>query len=214
MTQFLDPASPQPTQSRLAVEAWATPTVRCVLVPRGQLVDVELRNAQGVPFLRKTVPNRQSAKNEAAVLRLYVGDERRPRAWRGLKPFVLVVEEDPANRQACADTLRAMGLRVLALASGREGAAAARELVPDLILLGFRFADITGLDVCRELRASPQTADVPIVIITTSPEAIHTRDPHGPDMVLTQPCGFDTIMATARLLLRDLIASEPASTVT
>ena len=213
MTQSPDPASPQPTQSRLAVEAWATPTVRCVLVPRGQFIDVELRNSQGVPFLRKTAPNRQSAKNEAAVLRLYVGDERRPRAWRGLKPFVLVVGHDLDNRQAFAEVLRAMGLRVLAVASGRDGAAAARELVPDLVLLDFWLPDITGLDVCRELRAAPETADIPVVIVTASPEAIHTRDPHGPDVVLAQPCGFDTIMATARLLLRDLIASEPASTV-
>jgi CheY-like chemotaxis protein len=195
------------------VEAWATPTVRCVLVPRGQFIDVELRNSQGVPFLRKTAPNRQSAKNEAAVLRLYVGDERRPRAWRGLKPFVLVVGHDLDNRQAFAEVLRAMGLRVLAVASGRDGAAAARELVPDLVLLDFWLPDITGLDVCRELRAAPETADIPVVIVTASPEAIHTRDPHGPDVVLAQPCGFDTIMATARLLLRDLIASEPASTV-
>lgn len=213
MTQFPEPASPQPTQARLAVEAWATPTVRCVLVPRGQFIDVELRNAQGVPFLRKTAPNRQSAKNEAAVLRLYVGDERRPRAWRGLKPFVLVVDDDLDNRQAFAEVLRAMGLRVLAVATGREGAIAARELVPDLVLLDFRLPDVTGLDVCRELRTTAETSDIPIVIVTASPEAIQTRDPHGPDVVLAKPCGFDTVMATARLLLRDLIASEPAGTV-
>ena len=173
---------------------------------------MELRNAAGVAFLRKTAPNRQSAKNEAAVLRLYVGDERRPRTWRGLKPFVLVVEDDLDNRQAFVEVLRAMGLRVLAVASGREGTAAARQLVPDLIFLDFRLPDVTGLDVCRDLRASPETADIPVVIVTASPEAIVARDPHGPDVVLAKPCGFDTIMATARLLLRDLIAAEPAGT--
>jgi CheY-like chemotaxis protein len=195
------------------VEAWSTPTVRCVLVPRGQHVDVELRNADGVPFMRKTAPNRQSAKNEAAVLRLYVGDERRPRTWRSLKPFVLVVEDDLDNRQAFAEVLRAMGLRVLAVASGREGTTAARELVPDLILLDFRLPDVSGLDVCRELRTLPETADIPVVIVTASPETIHSHDPKGPDLVLAKPCGFDTIMATARLLLRDLITGEPAGIV-
>lgn len=212
MTQFPDPPSLPPTHAKaVAVEAWSTATVRCVLVPRGQNVDVELRNAEGVAFLRKTAPNRQSAKNEAAVLRLYVGDERRPRTWRGLKPFVLVVEDDVDNRQAFAEVLRTMGLRVLAVASGREGATAARELVPDLVLLDHRLPDVTGLDVCRQLRSTPETADIPVVIVTASPEAIHTRDPQGPDVVLAKPCGFDTIMATARVLLRDLIASEPAT---
>jgi CheY-like chemotaxis protein len=213
MTHSPDGPSLPPTQSRPAVEAWSTPTVRCVLVPRGQSVDVELQNSHGVAFLRKTAPNRQSAKNEAAVLRLYVGDERRPRTWRGLKPFVLVVEDDLDNRQAFTEVLRTMGLRVLAVASGREGATAARELVPDLILLDFRLPDITGLDVCRQLRTLPETADIPIVIVTASPEAIRSHDPHGPDVVLAKPCGFDTILATARLLLRDLIAVEPAATL-
>ena len=213
MTQSREPPSLPPTHARPAVQAWATPTVRCVLIPRGPHVDVELRNADGVAFLRKTAPNRQSAKNEAAVLRLYVGDERRPRAWRGLKPFVLIVEDDVDNRQAFAEVLRTMGLRVLAVASGREGIAAARDLVPDLILLDFRLPDITGLDVCRELRQSPETGDIPIVVVTASPEAIQTTDRFGPDVVLAKPCGFDTIMATARLLLRDLIAAEAVSTV-
>jgi CheY-like chemotaxis protein len=213
MTQSPERPSFPPTHVRPAVEAWATPTVRCVLVPRGPQVDVELRNADGVAFLRKTAPNRQSAKNEAAVLRLYVGDERRPRSWRGLKPFALIVEDDEDNRQALAEVLRTMGLRVLAVASGRAGTAAARELVPDLILLDFRLPDITGLDVCRELRQSAETSDIPIVVVTASPEAIQTRDAAGPDVVLAKPCGFDTIMATARLLLRDLIAVESVNAV-
>ena len=213
MTLSPDGPSPPPTQGRPAVEAWATPTVRCVLVPRGHHVDVELRNAAGVAFLRKTAPNRQIAKNEAAVLRLYVGDDRRPRTWRGLKPFVLVVEDDVDNRQGFVEVLRAMGLRVLAVASGREATTAAHELVPDLILLDFRLPDITGLDVCRDLRNSPHTADIPIIIVTASPEAIPARDPQGPDVVLAKPCGFDTVMTTARLLLRDLITVEPAGCV-
>ncbi|HEV3484626.1 MAG TPA: response regulator [Vicinamibacterales bacterium] len=208
MTQFQERPSAEPTHARPSVEAWATPTVRCVLIPRGQNVDVELRNAEGVPFLRKTAPNRQSAKNEAAVLRLYVGDDRRPRTWRGLKPFVLVVEDDLDNRQAFAEVLRTMGLRVLGVGSGREGAEAARELVPDLILLDFRLRDITGLDVCRELRQTPETADIPIVVVTASPEAIHSTDPQGPDVVLAKPCGPDALMSTARLLLRDLLPAE------
>lgn len=213
MTQPSETSSLPPTHARLAVEAWATPTVRCVLVPRGHQIDVELRNADDVAFLRKTAPNRQSAKNEAAVLRLYVGDERRPRAWRGLKPFVLIVEDDVDNRQAFAEVLRTMGLRVLAVGSGREGVAAARDLVPDLILLDFRLPDITGLDVCRQLRQSAETADIPVIVVTASPEAIQTIDPRGPDVVLAKPCGFDTIMATARLLLRDLIAADAVTTV-
>ena len=211
MTQSPDLPSLPPTHAS-GVEAWSTATVRCVLVPRGQQVDVELRNADGVAFLRKTVPDAQSANNEAAVLRLYVGDERRPRAWRGLKPFVIVAHNEGGTHQAFASALRAMGLRVLAVDSGRDATSAAQELVPDLIVLDDRLSDANAVDVCGQLRNAAETADIPIVIVTASPDAIHPRDPHGPDAVLAEPCGSDTIMATARLLLRDLIASEPAAT--
>jgi CheY-like chemotaxis protein len=210
MTQLPDLPSLPPTQASSDVEAWSTATVRCVLVPRGQQVDVELRNVDGVPFLRKTAADPQSANNEAAVLRLYVGDERRPRAWRGLKPFVIVAHN--GSHQAFASALRAMGLRVLAVGSGREATSAARDLVPDLIVLDDALSDGNGVDVCGQLRNAAETADIPIVIVTASPDAIHPRDPQGPDAVLAEPCGFDTIMATARLLLRDLIATEPAAT--
>lgn len=181
-----------------------------MLVHRGQQVDVELRNADGVAFLRKTAADAQAAKNEASVLRLYAGDDRRPRGWRGLKPFGLVVQASGGDRQVFAEVLRSMGLRVLSVGAGREAVAAARELVPDLILLDDRLDDVATSDLCRELRAMSETADIPIVIVTASPETVHAGDPEGPDVVLAKPCGFDTISATARLLLRDLIAAEPA----
>lgn len=206
------PPSASRTQASPALEAWATPTVTCVLVPHGQQMDVELRNAEGVAFLRKTAPSRQAAKNEAAVLRLFLDEERRThRSDRGLKPFVLVVEDDADGRSRMAETLRGSGLRVLAVGRGREGLRLALELTPDLVVLGHRLHDITGDEICRELRAHPASAGVPIVILSASPESISATDRSaGPDVVLARPCGFDTILATARVLLRDLAAVPEA----
>jgi CheY-like chemotaxis protein len=193
-----------------AVEAWATPTVTCVLVPHGQQMDVELRNAEGVAFLRKTTPNRQSAKNEAAVLRLFLDEERRgDRAERGLKPFVLIVEDDADSREGLAEVMRAAGVRVLAVGLGRDGLRFAQELTPDLILLDHRLPDLEGIEICRQLRAHPAMSKIPIVIVSASPESIRDGDrSEGPNVVLAKPCGFDTILATARLLLRDVAAVE------
>jgi CheY-like chemotaxis protein len=174
-------------------------------------MDVELRNADGVAFLRKTAPSRQAAENEAAVLRLFLDEERRAhRADRGLKPFVLVVEDDPHLRSGMAETLRGSGLRVLGVGRGREGLRLARELTPDLVVLGHRLHDITGDEICRELRAHPVSAGIPIMIVSASPGSISTDPLAGPDVVLARPCGFETILATARVLLRDLaVMPEP-----
>jgi two-component system phosphate regulon response regulator PhoB len=176
-------------------------------------MDVELRNADGVAFLRKTTPNRQSAKNEAAVLRLFLDEQRRSlRSDRTLKPFVLLVEDDVDSRDGLAEVMRSVGMRVLAVGLGRDGLRLAQELMPDLILLDHRLPDLTGIDICRQLRANSVTASIPIVVVTASPETItkdNAADP--PDVVLAKPCGFDTIVATSRLLLRDLIALADAS---
>ena len=45
-------------------ELWSDATVTCVLVPHGHQLEVELRNARGSAFLRKTVATRQAALNE------------------------------------------------------------------------------------------------------------------------------------------------------
>lgn len=199
------------TQTLPAVEAWATPTVTCVLVPRGQQMDVELRNSEGVPFLRKTAPNCQSAKNEAAVLRLFLDEDRRGgRGERELKPFVLIVGDDEDGREGLAEAMRSAGLRVLAVGLGREGLRFARELMPDLVLLDHRLPDMGGEDLCRELRARDATSTIPIVLVSASPESIaNAGRAEGANVVLAKPCGFDTILATARLLLRGVAPGSP-----
>jgi hypothetical protein len=53
-------------------ELWTHGPVRCILVPHGQQVEVQLRNVDGSAFLRKTAPNRQAALSEAEYLRLLV----------------------------------------------------------------------------------------------------------------------------------------------
>jgi CheY-like chemotaxis protein len=195
------------TQAAAFTEAWSTPSVTCVLVPRGVQTDVELRNADGVAFLRKTAPDGQSAKNEAAILRLFLDERRRShRVHRGLRPFVLIVADDAESRASLAEVMRAFGVRALAMGLGREAVNFAQELTPDLILLDHTLPDATGSEICRQIRGNPLTAGIPIVIVTASPESVPGAAPsEAPDVVLAKPCGFDTILTTSRLLLRDVL---------
>ncbi len=186
-----------------AAELWVGENVRCVLVPSGQYVEVQLRNADGSAFLRKTAPSRQAALNEAEYLRLLLHAAHRPGAKRGLKPFALVIEDDKDNCEALSEALRLSGMRTLGCPRGAEGVSLARELAPDLIVIDYRLPDITGAEVCRRLRSDPETASTPIIAVTASPQALRAEGCEA-DAILTKPCQLDTLIAAARLFVRDL----------
>jgi CheY-like chemotaxis protein len=186
-----------------AAELWAGQNVRCVLVPNGQQVEVQLRNADGSAFLRKTAPSRQAALNEAEYLRLLLHAAQRPTPKRGLKPFALVIEDDRDNCDALSEALRLSGMRALGCARGAEGVALARELAPDLIVIDYKLPDVTGAEVCRQLRGDPETASTAIIAVTASPEALRAEGCEA-DAVLMKPCQLDTLIAAARLFVRDL----------
>src|SRR5687767_4667899 len=97
----------------VAAELWSDKTVRCVLVPHDHQVEVELRNADGSAFLRKTAPTRQAALNQAEYLRLLLQEADRRGPNRRLKPFALVIEDDRDNRAALSEALRIGGMRTL-----------------------------------------------------------------------------------------------------
>lgn len=185
------------------VELWAAENVRCVLVPQGQHVEVQLRNANGSAFLRKTAPSRQAALNEAEYLRLLLRAADRPGPRRGLKPFVLVIEDDRDNCDALSEALRLSGMRALGCRSGSDGVSLARELAPDLVVIDYKLPDVTGAEVCRRLRNDPATAATPIIAVTASPEALRAEGCQA-DAILTKPCQLDTLIAAARLFVRDL----------
>jgi CheY-like chemotaxis protein len=149
------------------------------------------------------VPSHQAALNEAEYLRLLLHAAHSPVPRRGLKPFALVIEDDKDNCEALSDALRLSGMRTLGCAHGGEGVSLARELTPDLIVIDYTLPDVTGAEVCRLLRSDPATACTPIIAVTASPEALRAEGCQA-DAVLTKPCQLDTLVAAARLFVRDL----------
>jgi CheY-like chemotaxis protein len=190
-------------------ELWADRSVRCVIVPNGTHVDVELRNADGAAFLRKSVPNRQAARNEAEYLRLLLSAETRPTPERALMPFALVIEDDRDNRDAIVAALKLCGIRVLACGTAAAAIEHARALSPDLIVVDYRLPDMTGSALCAALRGDPATAFAPIIAVTASPEAVR-REGCPADALLSKPCDPETLIAAARLFLRRALAADAA----
>ncbi|KPQ08174.1 MAG: two-component system, cell cycle response regulator [Rhodobacteraceae bacterium HLUCCA12] len=117
---------------------------------------------------------------------------------------ILIVDDLAINRiilkvklaAACHDSLQA--------ACGQDALAAARAQRPKLILLDMMLPDISGIDVCRQIRADPQTRDIPVVIITASSDRTRRLEAlaAGADDFLTKPLNEAILLARIRNLLR------------
>ena len=79
---------------------------------------------------------------------------------------ILLVEDDPDIRELVAYKLTRGGFEVIEAADGPAALRAARERRPDAVILDVRLPRVSGIDVCRELRAAPATATVPIIMLT------------------------------------------------
>lgn len=79
---------------------------------------------------------------------------------------IVVADDDVDIRELVAFKLEREGHVVLAFGDGESALAEARSEVPALVILDVMMPRMTGIEVCRALRAEPSTADVPILLLT------------------------------------------------
>jgi CheY-like chemotaxis protein len=79
---------------------------------------------------------------------------------------VLLVEDDPAVLEMYRLKLSLDGYRVSVAVDGEEGLSRARELLPDIIFLDIRLPRKDGFEVLQALREDPETAAIPVVMLT------------------------------------------------
>ena len=80
---------------------------------------------------------------------------------------ILYVEDNELNRKIVRDMLRRTPYQLLEATDGEVGIAIARTECPDLILMDIQLPKISGLDAMRVLRQAPETANTPIIAITS-----------------------------------------------
>ena len=79
---------------------------------------------------------------------------------------ILVVDDTPSNVKLLADVLTARGYRITTAETGEAALAAIGVDAPDLVLLDVMLPGISGYDVCRTIRADPENAMLPVVLVT------------------------------------------------
>ena len=120
------------------------------------------------------------------------------------KPTVLVVEDEAPLLTLLRYNLEKQGFRVDEAADGEEALLRVAETRPDLVLLDWMLPQLSGLEVCRQLRRRPATRDLPIIMVTARVEqqdSVRALD-IGADDYVTKPFAMDGLLARIRALLR------------
>ena len=86
------------------------------------------------------------------------------------KPRILLVEDDSSLVELLSFHLRRSEFEVETTADGEDALLLARQTPPDLVILDWMIEGISGLEVCRRLRRLPETANVPIIMLTARGE--------------------------------------------
>jgi two-component system phosphate regulon response regulator PhoB len=120
------------------------------------------------------------------------------------RPTVLLVEDEPAQREVLCYNLEAEGFRVIQAADGEEALAQIREDLPDLIVLDWMMPKLSGLEVCRQLKSRPETRRVPVIMLSARSEEVdRVRGLEtGADDYVIKPYSVTELMARVRANLR------------
>ena len=120
------------------------------------------------------------------------------------KEKILVVDDEEDILELVSYTLSNIGYESICAATGEEAIQKARSLAPDLIILDLMLPGIDGLDVCRILKADPQTAYIRVLMLTAKGEEadIITGLELGADDYVTKPFSPKVLVARARAIMR------------
>ncbi len=120
------------------------------------------------------------------------------------KPSLLLVEDDTALAELLDWHFQQEGYEVVRTPDGEEALLLARESPPDIVLLDWMIEGLSGIEVCRRLRRTSETANVPIIMLTARGEeedrirGLET----GADDYVTKPFSPRELVARVAAILR------------
>jgi len=119
---------------------------------------------------------------------------------------ILIVEDEHDILQLVKLYVEKEGFRTVSATTGTEGLRQVKQEKPDLVVLDLMLPGIDGLEVCKRLRATPETALLPIIMLTAKAEESDTVVglELGADDYITKPFSPKTLVARIKALFRRL----------
>jgi len=120
------------------------------------------------------------------------------------QPKVLVVEDEPAQREVLAYNLEAEGFKVASAETGDEALLLVEEETPDIIVLDWMLPGVSGIEVCRRVKSKSETRGIPIIMLSARSEEVdRVRGLEtGADDYVIKPYSVVELMARVRSQLR------------
>lgn len=113
---------------------------------------------------------------------------------------ILVVEDSPTERQLIQRALEGLGFRVVTLGDGNDIVKTVQRDKPGLILLDVVLPGANGFQLCRQLKTTPETKDVKVVLLTSKAQESDRfwGMKQGADEYLTKPFKNEDLAAAVR----------------
>ncbi|KIN65018.1 Phosphate regulon transcriptional regulatory protein PhoB [Sulfitobacter noctilucicola] len=120
------------------------------------------------------------------------------------QPHVLLVEDEPAQREVLAYNLEAEGYAVSRAENGEEAMLQVDEITPDLVILDWMMPLMSGIEVCRQLKTREDTRNIPVIMLSARSEEVDTVRglETGADDYVVKPYSLRELMARVRTQLR------------
>ena len=135
---------------------------------------------------------------------------------RTSQPHVLIVEDEPAQREVLSYNLEAEGFRTSKAENGEEALMMVYEETPDVIVLDWMLPSVSGIEVCRQLKTRAETKGVPIIMLSARSEEVDKVRglETGADDYVVKPYSVSELMARVRTQLRRVRPSTVGEVLT
>ena len=120
------------------------------------------------------------------------------------KPLILVIEDEAAQREVLLYNIEAAGYDAIWADNGEDGVLLSQENNPDLVVVDWMMPNLSGIEVCRQLRANPETKDMHIILLTAKSNEVDKVQglETGADDYVTKPYSVTELMARIKTQLR------------
>ena len=121
-----------------------------------------------------------------------------------LQAQILLVEDEPAQREVLTYNLEAEGFAVRCATNGEEAMQMVQEGLPDLVILDWMMPELSGIEVCRRIKTDGATKHIPVIMLSARSEEVDSVRglETGADDYVTKPYSVKELMARARTQLR------------